>query len=192
MATADVRMEATVRCNDGGVLGRVWAMLLEKRERDYFLTHLLVEGGAYRRDALMPFSLIAASSGQEVLLRVNEQEALAAAESGTPEGSIPMRRNDPVYAIDARLGHVRGFYVDETGKISDLLVNDEVARQLSMTSIRSVDAIEPHRIQLGSRIGAMGELLKPPQAFYEPVELRSDEELLHGLPGVPGAHGQHG
>ncbi len=55
-----------------------------------------------------------------------------------------------------------------------------------MTSIRSVDAIEPHRIQIGSRIGAMGELLKPPQAFYEPVELRQDEELLHG------AHGQHG
>jgi uncharacterized protein YrrD len=186
MATADVRMEATVRANDGGVLGRVWAMLLARRERDYYLTHLLVEGGAYRRDALLPFDLIAASSSQEVLLRVGQEQARARAEADTPEGSIPMRRNDLVYAVDARLGQLRGVYVDESGKISDLLINDEVARQLSMTSIRSVDAIEPHRIQIGSRIGAMGELLKPPQAFYEPVELRSEEELLHG------AHGQHG
>jgi hypothetical protein len=41
-----------------------------------------------------------------------------------------------------------------------------------------VDDIEAHRIDLASRIAAMGELLKPPQAFYEPVELRSEEELL--------------
>ena len=192
MATADVRMEATVRCNDGAVLGRVWAMLLAKRERDYYLTHLLVEGGAYRRDALLPFELVAVSSGQELLLRVDQEQALARAVSDTPDGSIPMRRNDPVYAVDARLGQLRGVYVDENGKISDLLINDEVARLLSMTSIRSVDAIEPHRIQIGSRIGAMGELLKPPQAFYEPVELRGEEEMLHGVHGSPGSHGQHG
>lgn len=189
MATLDIRMEATVRGSDGETLGRIWAMLLGVQGRDYYLTHFLVEGGALERDALLPFSLIAASSGQEVLLRVTKQEALAGIVSTVPEGSIPLRRNDRVHAVDARLGHIRGFYTDETGKISDILINDEVARQLSTTSIRSVEEIAPHKIQLGDRIAAMGELLKPPQAFYEPVELRSEEELLHHIHGVPGAHG---
>ena len=50
-----------------------------------------------------------------------------------------------------------------------------------VVSIRSVDDLLPHRIDLNSRIAAMGELLKPPQAFYQPVELRDEEELLgHG------------
>ena len=181
MATMDLRMEATVRGSDGETLGRVWAMLLAREGRDLLLTHLLVEGGAFERDALLPFALVAASSDQLVQLRVSKADALASAEPDGPEGSVEIYRDDPVYAIDARLGHVRGFYVDEAGKISDLLINDEVARRLSMVSIRTVDEITPHRIDLNNRIGAMGELLKPPQAFYQPVELRSEEELFgHG------------
>lgn len=181
MAAMDVRMEATVRGSDGETLGRVWAMLLGKEGRDLLLTHLLVEGGAFERDALLPFALVALSSDQLVQLRVTKADALARAEADGPEGGVEIHRNDPVYAIDARLGHVRGFYVDEAGKISDLLINDEVACRLSMVSIRTLDEITPHRIDLNSRIGAMGELLKPPQAFYQPVELRSEEELFgHG------------
>ncbi len=177
----DVRMEAAVRGADGGTLGRVWAMLIAKRDRDVVLTHLLVEGGAFERDALLPFALVGASSGQEIQLRVSKAEALARAEAREPEDSALIYRNDPVHAVDARLGQVRGFYVDEAGKISDILINDEVSRLLSMVSIRAVDEISPHEIQLNSRIGAMGELLKPPQAFYKPVELRREEELFgHG------------
>ena len=192
MATMDVRMEATVFGSDGESLGRVWSMLLPRRERDYLVTHLLVEGGAFERDSLVPFALVAACSDQRIILRVVKQEAVASTESDAPEGSISLRRNDPVWAVDARLGHIRGFYTDESGKIDALLINDEVASRLSMTNIRSVEAITPHRIQLNDRIAAMGELLKPPQAFYEPVELRDEEEVLHGAHGVPGAHGQHG
>lgn len=191
MAVMDIRMEAVVRGSDGEALGRVWGMLVGRQGRDYVLTHLLIEGGAFERDSLVPFALIGAVSDQEIRLRVPKREALAGVETGEPEGAIPLYRNDPIYAVDARLGHIRGFYLDEQGKISDLLVNDEVASRLSMTSIRSVDALDPHRIELGSRIAAMGELLKPPQAFYEPVELRSEEELLHSVHGVPGAHGSH-
>ncbi|HET8629429.1 MAG TPA: hypothetical protein VFL91_18575 [Thermomicrobiales bacterium] len=189
MAILDVRMEATVRGSDGETLGRVWEMLLGREGRDYQLTHLLVEGGAFQRDALLPFALVGLSSGQQIQLRVTRAEALARAETTMPEGAIPLRRNDPVYAVDARLGHIRGFYVSESGKVDSLLINDEVACRLSMTSVRSVDALEPHQIQLGSRIAAMGELLKPPQAFYEPVELRKEDELVHGHPGSRGTHG---
>lgn len=181
MATADVRMEAVVRGSDGEVLGRVWAMLVGKQDRDLLLTHLQIEGGAFRRDALIPFKLIGRSSGQELALLVTGAEALRYAEEAAPADTVELRRNDPVYAIDARLGHVRGFYVNEAGKISDLLINDEVDRRLSMVSIRTVDEISPNQIELNSRISAMGELLKPPQAFYQPVELRSEEELFgHG------------
>ena len=42
--------------------------------------------------------------------------------------------------------------------------------------MRAVDAISAHQIQLGSRISELDALLKPRQAFYEPVELRSDAE----------------
>lgn len=181
MATADVRMEAVVRGSDGEMLGRVWAMLIGKQGRDLVLTHLQVEGGAFQRDALIPFKLLARSSGQQIELLVTKREAMERAEAAPPEDAVELRRNDPVYAVDARLGHVRGFYVNEEGKISDLLINDEVARQLSMVSIRTVDEIAPNQVQLGTRISAMGELLKPPQAFYEPVELRSEAELFgHG------------
>ncbi|MDP9374579.1 MAG: hypothetical protein M3Q65_19445 [Chloroflexota bacterium] len=181
MATMDVRMEATVRGTDGETLGRVWAMLIAKRDRDVVLTHLLIEGGAFERDALLPFALVGMSSGQEIVLRVSKREALEHAEAREPEDSVLIYRNDPVHAVDARLGHIRGFYADEAGKVSDLLINDEVSRLLSMVSIRAVDEISPHYIQLGSRIGAMGELLKPQQAFYKPVELRRDQELYgHG------------
>jgi hypothetical protein len=185
MAVMDVRMEAIVRGSDGETLGRVWGMLLGKRERDVVLTHLLVEGGAFARDALLPFEFVGHSSGQELALRVPKGEALTGtevqAEEEAPEGTIVLHRNDPIHAIDARLGQIRGFYADEAGKISDLLVNDEVSRQLSMVSIRAVEEINSHRVVLNSRIGAMGELLKPPQAFYQPVELRGEEELFgHG------------
>lgn len=185
MAVMDMRMEATVRGGDGETLGRVWGMLLGKRERDVILTHLLVEGGAFARDALLPFELVARSSDQEIVLRVPRREALVgtevAEEAEAPKGTIVLHRNDPIHAVDARLGQVRGFYVDESGKVSDILVNDEVSRQLSTVSIRTVDEINSHRIELNSRIGAMGELLKPPQAFYQPVELRGEEELFgHG------------
>ncbi|MGN6561180.1 MAG: hypothetical protein ACTHMJ_24575 [Thermomicrobiales bacterium] len=178
MATMDVRMEAIVRATDGETLGRVWGMVVRVQGRDTLLTELLVEGGAFERDSVLPFSLVGWSSDQQILLRVTKDEALTQTQTGEPADGIILYRNDPVYAVDARLGHIRGFYVDEGGKISDLLINDEVGRRLSMVSIRGVDDIEAHRIDLASRIAAMGELLKPPQAFYEPVELRSEEELL--------------
>jgi hypothetical protein len=181
MATMDVRMEAVVSGSDDETLGRVWGMLLGTQGRDTMVTHLLVEGGAFERDTLLPFQLVGWSSDQRVILRVRKDEALAGATNEAPEGGIPIARNDPIYAVDARLGHVRGFYVDERGVVSDILINDEVASRLSMVSVRSVDDLMPHRIDLNSRIAAMGELLKPPQAFYEPVELRDEEELLgHG------------
>lgn len=192
MATFDLRMEARVRAADGVTLGRIWAMLLEKRGRDYAVTHLSIEGGALERDALLPFALVREASDQEVVLAVTKAEALASAVAQAPVGSIPLRRNDPVHAVDARLGHIRGFFVNEAGVLSDILLNDEVDCRLSMTSIRSIDAIEPHRIDLWSRISAMGELMKPPQAFYAPVELRNEQEVEHGLHGAPGSHGQHG
>lgn len=178
MATMDVRMEAIVATAGDETLGRIWGMLLGIQGRDTVLTHLLVEGGAFERDALLPFSLVGWSSDQRVVLRGGKAEALANATKEAPEGSLAISRNDPIYAVDARLGHVRGFYVDEAGKISDILINDEVGCRLSMVSIRSVDELLPHRIDLNSRIAAMGELLKPPQAFYQPVELRDEEELL--------------
>lgn len=179
MATMDVRMEAVVRGADDGTLGRVWGMVIAQQGRDTVLTHLLIEGGAFERDITLPFRFVGWSSDQQVILRVGKAEALAGAESGEPSEGIVLYRNDPVHAIDARLGHIRGFFVNEQGKISDLLINDEVASRLSMVSVRTVDYLEPHLIELNTRIGAMGELLKPPQAFYQPVELRSEEEL-HG------------
>ena len=178
MASMDVRMESIVVGSDDETLGRVWGMLLGTQGRDTVVTHLIVEGGAFERDTLLPFALVNWSSDQQVILRVRKQEAIASTTKDAPEGSIPISRNDPIHAVDARLGHVRGFYVDEAGKVSDILINDEVASRLSMVSIRSVDDLMPHRIELNSRIAAMGELLKPPQAFYEPVELRDEEELL--------------
>lgn len=192
MAIFDLRMEARVRAADGETLGRIWAMLLEKRGRDYAVSHLSIEGGALERDALLPFTLVREASDQEVVLAVTKAEALAGAVDQAPTGSIPLLRNDPVYAVDARLGHIRGFFVNEAGVLSDILLNDEVDCRLSMTSIRSIDGIEPHRIDLWSRISAMGELMKPPQAFYAPVELRNEREVEHSLHGAPGSHGQHG
>jgi hypothetical protein len=181
MATMDVRMEAIVRGADDETLGRVWGMIIKQEGRDTLLTHLMVEGGARERDAILPFRFVGWSSDQQVILATSKTEALASALTEEPAESVALFRNDPVYAVDARLGHIRGFFVDEQGKISDLLINDEVASRLSMVSVRTVDYIEPHRIDLNTRIGAMGELLKPPQAFYQPVELRSEEELLgHG------------
>ena len=179
MATMDVRMEAVVRGSDDETLGRVWGMIIAQQGRDTVLTHLMIEGGAFERDALLPFRFVGWSSDQQIILRVSKTEALAGAESGEPADSIVLFRNDPVRAVDARLGHIRGFYVNEQGKISDLLINDEVASRLSMVSVRTVDYLEPHLIELNTRIGAMGELMKPAQAFYAPVELRSEEELLH-------------
>lgn len=192
MATLDVRMEALVRGSDGETLGRIWAMLLAKQGRDYAVTHLLIEGGALERDALLPFELVRDSSDQVLTLKAPKATALAQAVLEPPAGAMLLRRNDPVYAVDARLGHIRGFFVNEAGTISDILLNDEVDCRLSMTSIRAVDTIEPHRIDLWSRISAMGELMKPPQAFYAPVELRSEEEVAHAVHGAPGSHGQHG
>ncbi len=178
MASMDVRMEAVVVGSDDETLGRVWGMLLGTQGRDTVVTHLIVEGGAFERDALLPFALVGWSSDQRVILRATKLAAVAGATKDAPADGIAITRNDPIYAVDARLGHVRGFYVDEAGKVSDILINDEVASRLSMVSIRSVDDLLPHRIELNSRISAMGELLKPPQAFYEPVELRDEEELL--------------
>jgi hypothetical protein len=187
MATMDVRMEAVVRGADDETLGRIWGMIIKQEGRDTLLTHLMIEGGARERDAILPFRFVAWSSDQQVILATGKTEALAGAVAEEPAESVVLFRNDPVYAVDARLGHIRGFYVNEQGKISDLLINDEVGCRLGMVSVRTVDYIEPHRIDLNSRIGAMGELLKPPQAFYQPVELRSEEELLsHGHPA-----GQH-
>ncbi len=178
MVSMDLRMEAVVVGSDQATLGRVWGMILGQAGRDTVVSHLIVEGGAFERDTVLPFSLVSWSSDQQVILRGSKEAALAGATTGTPEGGIPITRNDPIYAVDARLGHIRGFYVDETGKVSDILINDEVASRLSMVSIRSVDDLLPHRIDLNSRIAAMGELLKPPQAFYAPVELRDEEEIL--------------
>ena len=178
MATMDIRMEAVVVGSDDETLGRVWGMLLGQQGRDTVVTHLIVEGGAFERDSLLPFALVGWSSDQRVILRAQKRAAVEATVKDVPADGIPITRNDPIYAVDARLGHVRGFYVDEGGKVSDILINDEVASRLSMVSIRSVDELAPHRIDLNSRIAAMGELLKPPQAFYEPVELRDEEELL--------------
>ena len=184
MPIMDVRMEAVVRGSDDETLGRVEGMIIAQQGRDTVLTHLLIEGGAFERDAVLPFKFVGWSSDQQVILRATKAEALAGAERGEPAESIVMHRNDPVFAVDARLGRIRGFYVNEQGKINDLLINDEVASRLSMVSIRTVDYLEPHRIELNTRIGAMGELMKPPQAFYAPVELRSEEELLaHGHAG---------
>lgn len=178
MATMDLRMEAIVVSSDQQTLGRVWGMLLGSAGRDTVVTHLFVEGGAFERDSLLPFSVVSWSGDQQIDLRTSKDEALSEAVTTAPAGSIAITRNDPVYAVDARLGHVRGFYVDETGKISDILINDEVGCRLVMVSIRSVDDLLPHRIDLNSRIAAMGEMMKPPQAFYAPVELRSEEEIL--------------
>jgi hypothetical protein len=185
MTTMDVRMEALVRGNDGATLGRVWAMLLVKWERDFLLAQVLVAGGAYERDTFVPFVLLARSSGQQLELSVAKGAALAGAATGPVAGSIRLDRNDPVFAVDARLGHIRGCYVTDTGVISDLLINDEVSHQLSLVSMRAVDEISAHQIQLGNRISEMGELLKPPQALYAPVELRRDaERLAHSHAGV--------
>jgi hypothetical protein len=185
MATMDVRMEALVRGNDGATLGRVWAMLVVKQERDFLLAQVLVAGGAYEIDTFVPFALLARSSGQQLALSVTKGAALAGAAIVPVAGGIRLDRNDPVFAVDARLGHIRGCYVTATGVISDLLINDEVAHQLSLVSMRAVDAISAHQIQLGSRISELGELLKPRQAFYEPVELRSDaERLAHSQAGA--------
>lgn len=172
----DVRMEALVCGSDGATLGRVWAMLLARRGRDTALTHLVVEGGAFECDALLPFALLAESSGQRIALAVTKAGALAGAAPVAPDGAILFDRNDPVLALDARLGRLRGCYVDEAGTISDLLINDEVAHQLSLVSIRAVDELSPHQIQLGGRISAMGEMVQPIQAQYQPVELRSEAE----------------
>lgn len=192
MGTLDVRMEALVRGSDGGTLGRVWAMLVAKQGRDYAFTHLSIAGGALERDTLLPFTLIRDASDQVLTLTVPKTAARTSAIAQAPEGSFLLRRNDPVYAVDARLGHIRGFLVNETGVISDILLNDEVDCRLSMTSARSIDSIDQHRIDLWNRISAMGELMKPPQAFYAPVELRSEREIEHGVHGSPGSHGQHG
>ena len=43
-------------------LGRVWGMLLGTQGRDTVVTHLLVEGGAFERDTLLPFQLVGWSS----------------------------------------------------------------------------------------------------------------------------------
>jgi hypothetical protein len=181
MATMDVRMEAVVRGADDETLGRVWGMIIKQAGRDTLLTHLMIEGGAFERDALLPFSYVGWSSDQQVILRVSKDEALAGVERQEPTDGVVLYRNDPVYAVDARMGHIRGFYVGQDGKISDLLINDEIGCRLGAASIRTIDYIEPHRIDLNTRVGAMGELIKPPQAFYQPVELRSEEELLgHG------------
>lgn len=176
MATMDVRMEALVCGSDGTTLGRVWAMLLARRGRDIALTHLLVAGGAFERDTLLPFALVARSSGQQIALAVTKRVALAGTATVPPDDAIRFDRNDAVLALDARLGRLRGCYVDEAGTVSDLLINDEVAHQLSLVSIRAVDELSPHRMQLGGRISAMGEMLQPIQAQYQPVELRSEAE----------------
>ncbi len=181
MAIMDVRMEAVVRGSDDETLGRVWGMIIAQQARDTVLTHLLIEGGATERDALLPFRFVGWSSDQQVILKVSKNEALAGVEREQPADGIVLYRNDPVYAVDARMGHIRGFYVSDQGKISDLLINDEIGCRLGAVSIRTIDYLESHRIDLNTRVGALGELIKPPQAFYQPVELRSEEELLsHG------------
>lgn len=181
MATMEVRMEALVSGNDGATLGRVWAMLLVRRAREIALVQLLVAGGAFERDSVVPFALLVRSSGQQIELAVTKRAALADVAAAPPDGSVRLDRNDAVFALDARLGHLRGCYVEEAGAVSFLLINDELAHQLSLVSVRAIDALEPHRIQLGSRISALGELLRPSQAFYQPVELRSDaERAAHG------------
>ena len=73
MATMDVRMEALVCGNDGLALGRVWAMLLVEQGRDILLAQVLVAGGAFERDTLLPFALLARSSGQRIELTVAKQ-----------------------------------------------------------------------------------------------------------------------
>lgn len=176
MATMDVRMEALVSGNDGATLGRVWAMLLAKREGAVVLTHVLVAGGAFEQDALLPFALLARSSGQRLELAVAKAAVLAGTWPTPPPASVRLDRNDPVFALDARLGHIRGCYVDAAGVISDLLINDEVSHQLSLVGIRAVDELSPHQVRLRGRVSEMGEMLKPPQAFYQPVELRGDAE----------------
>ena len=93
MTTMDVRMEALVRGNDDATLGRVWAMLMVKWERDF---------------------LLARSSGQQLELSVTKGTALAGAASVSVAGGIRLDRNDPVFAVDARLGHIRGCYVTAT------------------------------------------------------------------------------
>ena len=82
-----------------------------------------------------------------------------------PPASVRLDRNDPVFALDARLGHIRGCYVDEAEGVSDLLINDEVPHQLSLVGIRTVDELSPHQVRLRGRVSEMGEMLKPPQAF---------------------------
>lgn len=186
MAIMDVRMEAVVRGSDDETLGRVWGMIIVQQARDTVLTHLMIEGGAFERDALLPFHFVGWSSDQQVILRVSKSEALAGVERQEPADGIILSRNDPVYAVDARMGHIRGFYVSDQGKISDLLINDQISCCLGAVSIHTVDYLESHRIDLNTRVGALGELLKPPQAFYQPVELRGEEELLgHGHAAPP-------
>lgn len=170
MTTMDVRMEAVVCGADGAVLGRVESMVLGKRGRELLLDQVLVAGGAFARDTVVPFALLARSSGQRVVLSVSTSMALAGAACEPVSDSVRLDRNDSVFAVDARLGQLRGCYVEETGAISDLLVNDEIAHQLS-----------PHQIQLGSRISEMGVLPQPAQAQYQPVELRGEaERFAHG------------
>lgn len=188
MAMMDVRMEALVCGSDGATLGRIWAMVLVEQGRDILLAQVLVEGGAFERDTLLPFALLARSSGQRIVLTVTKPEALAWSASMPVDGGVRLDRADPVWALDGRLGQLRGCYVDEAGTVSDLLVNDELAHQLGLISIRALDELAPHRIQLRSRISELGELLRPTQALYEPVELRGEaERAAHGQ-AVAGAH----
>ncbi len=188
MAMMDVRMEALVCGSDGTTLGRVWAMVLVEQGRDILLAQVLVAGGALERDALLPFALLARSNGQRLDLTVTKTEALAWAATTPLPGGIRLDRADPVWALDGRLGQLRGCYVDAAGTVSDLLVNDELTHQLGLVSIRAIDELAPHRIQLRSRISEMGELLRPTQALYQPVELRSEaERFAHGQ-AVVGAH----
>lgn len=181
MTTMDARREAVVCGDDGAVLGRVWSILLIRRGRELLLDQVLVAGGAFARDTLVPFALLARSSGQRVVLSVSTGAAQAGAAREPAAGGVWLDRNDSVFAVDARLGQLRGCYVDETGAISDLLVNDEIAHQLSLVRVRAVDEIGPHRIQLGSRISEMGVLPQPAQAQFQPVESRSEaERFAHG------------
>jgi hypothetical protein len=184
MAMMDVRMEALVCGSDGATLGRVWAMVLVEQGRDTLLAQVLVAGGALERDALLPFALLARSSGQRLELTVTKADALALAATIPVTDGIRMNRADPVWALDGRLGQLRGCYVDEAGTLSDLLVNDEVAHQLGLISVRAIDELAPHRIQLRSRISELGELLRPTQALYQPVELRSEAERASHFAGT--------
>src|SRR5215217_5018924 len=113
----DVRMEALVCGSDGATLGRVSAMVFVERGRDTLLAQVLVAGGAFERDALLPFALLARSSGQRLVLTVTKAEALARATTMPVGGGIRLDRAAPVWALDGRLGQLRGCYVDESGTV---------------------------------------------------------------------------